>query len=176
MRILNSLSVGSWRTDSAPASLARTSSVPSTPSRRVGLGGDREPDVELVVAQVVVRDAGVLVDHAGRTPRVLGVDLGRDQHRGVAESARVEDRGDLADDPLVDQALYAGDDLGFIDPGLCRHVLVGLLGDREAALHEVEQPLVEVVERVAAPWLRLRSFGPNPELTEAISPRPLACR
>jgi len=28
----------------------------------VGLGGDREPQVELVVTQVVVRDAGVLVD------------------------------------------------------------------------------------------------------------------
>ena len=32
MRILNSLSVGSWRIDSAPVSRAITSSVPSIPS------------------------------------------------------------------------------------------------------------------------------------------------
>ena len=36
MRILNSFSVGSWRTDSAPASRASTSSVPSSPSRESG--------------------------------------------------------------------------------------------------------------------------------------------
>ena len=36
MRILNSLSVGSWRTDSAPVSRWSTSSVPSRPSFESG--------------------------------------------------------------------------------------------------------------------------------------------
>ena len=36
MRILKSLSVGSWRTDSAPVSAFRTSSVPSRPSGESG--------------------------------------------------------------------------------------------------------------------------------------------
>ena len=42
-----------------------------------------------MVAQVVVRDPGVLVDRLGGPVGVLGVDLGRDQHRGVAERAAV---------------------------------------------------------------------------------------
>ena len=120
---------------------------PVQSERRVGLGGDREPDVELVVAQVVVRDPGVRVDHVGGAPRVLGIDLGGDEHRRVAERARVEDRCDLADDPLVEQAAYAVHHVRFRDARLLCHVLVRPWRDREAALHEVQQPLVEIVER-----------------------------
>ena len=117
MRILNSLSVGSWRIDSAPVRSAITSSVPSRPSLRVGLDGDREPQVEVVVAQVVVRDARVRVDELRRAVRVRRIDLGRDEHRGVAERARVEDRRDLADDPLVEQVLDALEHLVLGQPG-----------------------------------------------------------
>ncbi len=88
---------GSTPRRSAPAS---TSSVPVQAEPRVGLDGEREPHVEVVVAQVVVRDAGVGVDDLRGAPGVLGVDLGGDQHRGVAQRARVVDRRDLADDPL----------------------------------------------------------------------------
>ena len=115
--------------------------------RRVGLGGDREPDVELVVSQVVVRYTRVRVDDVRRPPRVLGVNLGRDQHRGVAEGAGVEDRGDLADDALVEELLDAGDRFLFGNSGRGGDVLVGPSRDREAALHQVQQALVEVVER-----------------------------
>ena len=161
MRILNSFSVGSWRTDSAPASRASTSSVPSRPSSRVRLGGDREPQVEVVVAQVVVRDARVLVDDLRRAVRVLGVDLRRDEHRGVAERARVEDRRDLADDPLVQQALHAAHHLLLVDLGKRGHVLIGPRRDRKAALHQVQQLAVEIVQRnrravLAAAQLRRR--------------------
>ena len=103
MRILKSLSVGSWRIDSAPVSSCEDVERALQAERRVLLDGDREPHVELVVAQVVVRDAGVRVDDLRRPPRVLGVDLRRDEHRPVAERARVEDRRDLADDPVVEQ-------------------------------------------------------------------------
>src|ERR1019366_2472488 len=114
--------------------------------RRVGLGGDCEPDVELVVAQVVVRHARVRVDHVGRPPGIVGIDLGGDQHRRVAQRAGVEDRRDLADDALVEQTLNAVHYLLLGDPGGARDVLIGLAGDREAALHQVEQALVQVVE------------------------------
>ena len=60
-----------------------------------------------MVAQVVVGDAGVGVDDLRGAVRVVGVDLGGDEHRRVAERPGVEDRRDLADDPAVEQALGA---------------------------------------------------------------------
>ena len=122
MRILNSFSVGSWRIDSAPVSRCEHVERAVEAEPRVGLDGDREPHVELVVAQVVVRDARMGVDDLRRLPRVLGVDLGRDEHRGVAERARVVDRRDLADDALVEQALHARE-----------HLRLGHLGGRATA-------------------------------------------
>src|SRR5665213_3246262 len=65
--------------------------IATEPERRVGLGSDREPDVELVVAQVIVRDAGVGVDDVRRPPRILRIHLGRHEHRLIAERPRVED-------------------------------------------------------------------------------------
>jgi hypothetical protein len=114
---------------------------------RVRLDRDREPEVEVVVAQVVVRHAGVRVHDLRRAVRVLGVDLGRHEHGPVAERARVEDRRDLADDAVVEEAL-----------GSREHLLLGHLGqlgnaqvrprlEREAALEQVQQPLVQLVER-----------------------------
>src|SRR5436309_8497882 len=87
------------------------------------------------------------VDDLGRPPGVLGGDLRGDEHRGVAERPGVEDRGHLADDALVDQLLDAGDRLLFAGPGAGRDLGVGPAGDRERALHQVEQALVEIVER-----------------------------
>ena len=95
-------------------------------------------------------------------PRVLGIDLGRDEHRAVAERARVVDRRDLADDALVEQALHARDHLLLGDPGGGRHRREGLGREREAALHEVQQLAVEVVERNGRAVLaraRLRNRG-----------------
>jgi hypothetical protein len=136
------------------------------PELRARFGGDREPHVEVVVAEVVVRDAGVRVDDRGRPVRVLRVDLRGDQHRAVAEHAGIEDRRHLADDPLVDQA---GD--------AAKHLLLGHLGgardrrvrarvEREAALHQVQQALVQLVQRdggavPAAAGLRARGRLPQ---------------
>ena len=161
IRILNSRSVGSWRTDSAPVRRCSTSSVPVEPERRAGLGRDREPDVEVVVAEVVVRHARVRVDDLRRAPGVLGVDPRRHQHRAVAEHARVEDRRDLADDPLVHQPLGSGQNLVLGHARQAGHVRVRALRDREAALEQVQEPLVELVERdrgavPSAPNLRYR--------------------
>ena len=127
---------------------------------RVGLDGEREPHVEVVVAQVVVRDAGVGVDDLGRLPGVLGVDLGGHEHRAVAESAGVVDRRDLADDPLVEQALDAGE-----------HLLLGHLGGAARLPHRDvaasgKEPCMRLSSlrsrsssATAAPSLRERVFG-----------------
>ena len=88
----------------------------------------------------------MLVDHVRRTPRVLRVYLCRDQHRGVTKRARIEDRGDLADDPLVEQPADPCHHLGLGDPGLLSDVRVWTRRDREGALHQVQQPAVELVK------------------------------
>jgi hypothetical protein len=81
------------------------------------------------------------------TPGVLGINLGRHEHRAVAERARVVDRRDLADDALVEELLDAREHalLGHVERARHRRVRARL--DREGALHLVEQALVEVVER-----------------------------
>ena len=131
------------------------------PELRVRLDRDREPEVEVVVAQVVVRDARMRVDELRRAVRERRVDLRRDEHRAVAERARVEDRRDLADDALVEQVLDALEHLGLVEAGEVRDGLERARVEREAALHQVEQLLVGVVERhrgavLAAPDLRPR--------------------
>ena len=159
MRILNSLSVGSWRTDSAPASAASASQRALEAELRVRLGRDREPQVELVVAQVVVRDAGVRVDDSRRAVRVLGVDLGGDEHRAVAERARVEDRRDLADDALVQQVLDARHRLVLGDPGQLGDARVGRGSIGNFPCIRLSRRLSSSSSGIAAPCLRLRSFG-----------------
>jgi len=67
-----------------------------------------------------VGDARVGVDDLGGPVGVLGVDLGGDQHRGVAQRARVEDRRDLADDAPVEQPLDALEHLASGDVPHCR--------------------------------------------------------
>ena len=161
MLILNSFRVGSWRIDSAPVSALEHLERALEAELGVGRGRDREPEVELVGAQVVVRDAGVRVDDLRRAVRVLGVDLRRDQHRVVAERAGVEDRRDLADDPLVDQALRAGHQLVELEVGLGGERRERLGDQREVRLQQVHQPLVGLVERdrravLARADLRLR--------------------
>ena len=109
-------------------------------------GGDREPEVEVVRAQVVVGDAGMGVDDPGSALGVLGVDFGGDQHRLVAERAGVEDRRDLADDPALEQALGAGEDVGGLQLRLGGDEGEGLGVEREARLQQVHQPLVGLVQ------------------------------
>jgi hypothetical protein len=115
--------------------------------RGVLLHGEREPHVEVVVAQVVVAHARVRVDDPRRAPRVLGVDLGRDEHRAVAQRAGVEDRRDLPDDALLDELVDRAQHALLGDLEGRRDGRVGPRLDRERALHRVEQALVEVVER-----------------------------
>jgi hypothetical protein len=98
-----------------------------------------------------VRDAGVRVDDLRRAVRDLRVDLGGDEHRAVAERARVEDRRDLADDAAVEQALHAPHDLALLEPGQPGDVGERAPYERELPLHQVQELLVGVVERDGGP-------------------------
>jgi hypothetical protein len=94
---------------------------------------------------------------------VLGVDFGGHQHRLIAERAGVEDRGDLADDPLVEQAPGAGEDVVQVQFRLGGDQGEGLGIEREARLQQVHQPLVGLVQRdrgavPAGAGLRLWNF------------------
>ncbi len=133
------------------------------PELGVGLGGNREPEVELVVSQVVVGYARVAVDDLRRAVGILRIDLRSHEHRGVAERPRIEDRGDLTDDALLKQGADALHHLPLCNVGQLRNLPVWTRRDREAALHEVEQPAIELVERdrravLAATRLGRRSF------------------
>ena len=99
-----------------------------------------------MVALVVVADAGVRADDRGGFVDVVGVDLGRDERRRVAERTRVEDRRELAQHAgvldLGDALAHLG--LGHAEPLAEHGVRPGL--EREVPLHGVEQLAVDVVE------------------------------
>jgi len=78
--------------------------------------------------------------------RVLGIDLCRDEHRRVAQRASVEDRRDLADDPLVEQALGAAEHLGEREAGRLRDRDERMGFERKRRLQQVHQPLVRRVK------------------------------
>jgi hypothetical protein len=105
------------------------------------------------------------VDELRRAMRVLGIDLRRHQHRGVAERTGVEDRRDLADDPLVEQALDAGQNLVLGHPRRLGDARERIGAQREAALHQVEQLLVGLVQR------NRRAVAPGPDLSYGFSHR-----
>src|SRR5436190_216996 len=99
-----------------------------------------------------------------RALRVLGIDLRRDEHRLVAERTRVEDRGDLADDAAVEQALRTLHRVVDGETGAGCDVAPWLRVEREVRLEHVHQPLVQVVERdrrtaLARAQLGLRDLG-----------------
>ena len=60
--------------------------------------GDREPQVERVIALVVVADAGMLVHHLGGRLQPVGPDPHGNQAALIAQTARVEDPADLPND------------------------------------------------------------------------------
>ena len=102
------------------------------------------------------------VDDLRGAPRVFGVDLGGDEHRLVAEGPCVEDRGDLTNDPLLEQPPHAEERLVLAHLRRARDLGVGSRGDGEAALHEVEQPPVEIVERDGGAVPAAAQLGPEP--------------
>jgi hypothetical protein len=97
-------------------------------------------------------------------PGVLGIHAGGHEHGAVAEHARVEDRRDLPDDALVQQALRAREHLGFGHLRQLGHAQERARLEREPALEQVEEPAVQIVERdrgavLPAPHLGYRSHS-----------------
>jgi hypothetical protein len=104
----------------------------------------------------------VRVDDVSRAVRVLGIDLGRHEHRAVAERARVEDGRDLADDALVDQVLDPAQHLVLRGLRQRRDARKRAALQRELALHQVHDPLVQLVERDRGAVLARAQLGLRP--------------
>ena len=107
--------------------------------------GEREPHVQLVLAQVVVAHARVRREDRRRGVLALGGRARRDEHAAVAEPTRVEDRGDLADDLLLAQGGHALDHRRLVAADGIGQRGVGPLDERQLGLDAVEQLGVEVV-------------------------------
>ena len=120
------------------------------PQAGVGRDGDGVPEVELVVALVVVGDAGVGVYGLRALVQLVGRDRGGDQARLVAEDARVEDGADLAYHSAPLERLYAPDDLVPGDPKLAPDGLERLPLQRDLALDPVEYLPVGAVHHATA--------------------------
>ena len=109
------------------------------PEFAVRRDGQGVPEVEGVVAEVVVGDAGVGVDDLDGVVEVTWINFGGDEGGLVAEGFGVEDGGDLADDAVLLEGFGAREDFGFGE--------VELLGDlREWAGDEGDLGLERVEE------------------------------
>ena len=109
---------------------------------RVRRHAQREPDVELVLALVVVGHAGMRVEHRGGRVGPLGRGARGHQHDAVAQPAGVEDRRDLADDSLAAQPRDPLEHLVLGHLQLLAQRRVGPLDERELVLDQVTQALV----------------------------------
>ena len=98
-----------------------------------------------MLAQVVVADAGVRREHGRRGVLPLLRRARRDEHAAVAEPARVEDRGDLADDLLLAQRGHALEHRRLVAADGLGQRGVGPLHEGQLGLDAVEQLRVEVV-------------------------------
>ena len=112
---------------------------------RVGRDGEREPQVEHVLALVVVRDARVRAEDVGRE-LLLALRRARGHEaRAVAQAARVEDPRDLPHDALAAQVADTLEDLVLGHPDLVGERRPGPRDERQLVLEPVEQPAVGVV-------------------------------
>ena len=94
-----------------------------------------------MVAQVIVADAGMLVNNFRRFVYARRVDVRGNEARRVAKAAGVEDGADLADDPVGFELPDASDDFGFIETesgeGAFDHRDVGLQArEKLSVVHE----------------------------------------
>jgi hypothetical protein len=103
----------------------------------------------------------VFVDDPRGALGVLRIDLGSHEHRAVPKRPRVEDRRDLADDPLVEQPLGSDLDLVGAELGLAGDQLERPRVEREARLQQVHQPLVGLVEGYRRAALAGADLGPG---------------
>ena len=107
--------------------------------------GEREPHVQLVLAQVVVTHARVRREDRRRLVLALGRHARRDEHAAIAQPARIEDRGDLAYDLLLAQRGHALDHRVLVAADRLGQGRVGPLDERQLGLDAIQQLRVEVV-------------------------------
>lgn len=109
-------------------------------SRQVRARGDaqRKPEVEGVVARVVVRNAGMLVERLrGRSLFLWGHFAGH-QAGLVAQRAGIEDRGKLPHDPAVLEPADGGEDFIFAEAAFFPERPERPFVKRQAGLQRVE--------------------------------------
>ena len=75
--------------------------------------GDREPEIEIVVAPVILGNAGMRVDGRSGFVDAVGIDFRGDETGTVAEGARIELGGEVAHEAVALQPLDAFDDFFF---------------------------------------------------------------
>ncbi len=107
---------------------------------------DGEPHVEVVVAPVVVRDAGVRVDDGSGMVQTVGRDAHRHQCRGVSERLRVIDGADLPDDTRCPSFTQPVESFLLRDAEARTDVSIGPLHEREVILQLVEDARRHLVE------------------------------
>src|ERR1700741_4368590 len=73
----------------------------------------REPQVEVNVAAIVRGDGRMRVDRRGRVIDALGIDARRHETALIAERARIELRGEMANEAVAPQSLGSFDDFFF---------------------------------------------------------------
>ena len=110
--------------------------------------GNRVPEVELVVAQVIVADARVGVDHADRGIELFQRDAGGDEAGGVAEAAGIENRADLADDLALLELHKSLNHIGFREAAVLADRFKRPLHKRYGFLQQAEELGVVGIGRV----------------------------
>ena len=101
--------------------------------------------------EVVVADAGMRREDRGRLVLALGRRARRNEHSAIAETARVEDRRELADHPRRHQRLGLLDHGALIDAEPLGERCEGPLDERELVLDGVEESSFEVVHGSIVP-------------------------
>lgn len=99
--------------------------------------GEGEPEIEFVVAGVVVGYAWESVDVGDDLIEAVSGDLGGDEGADIAEMGGVEDSGDAADDLVLLELLDFLDDLGFGGVELLGELEEGTRMNGEFGLDEV---------------------------------------
>ena len=99
--------------------------------------GEGEPEIELVVAGVVVGYAGQGVDSGDDLVELVERDFGGDEGADIAQVGGIEDSADAADDVVLLKLLDLLDDLGFGGAELLGELEERARLDGEVGLDEV---------------------------------------
>ena len=111
----------------------------------LGRSDEGEPDIEVVLPQIVMGHPGVAVDHFDEARQPLRGHLGGAQGAGIAQLAGGEIGPDAADDAAILDGLHPPHDLRLRGPYPAAHLLIRPGDDGKMGLDFVQDGLVQVV-------------------------------